>query len=155
VSKKLHLFDSERGHNWTLRTYQHPRLGALNVVTQDDSTNVLRLGKLNVIPKGIQEGVAKLLAANPSIRETEAEVNALFPDSEPIWAEDQYLEAVEGFPTPVAEQVLEWFVLHNPRSPMAPTPQDVFEMCGFLQATGRCCWWGPDRPFGYADETGH
>jgi hypothetical protein len=148
MSKKLHLFSSERGHAYRARHYQHPRLGVLKVVTQDDSANVLRLGTLNVIPRGIQEGVARFLAVYPSQREHVAEVNALFPGSEPIRAEDVYFEAVEGFPTPIGEQVLAWFAENNPRAPYGqiPTCQDVYEMCGFLQDTGRCCWWGPDRP---------
>jgi hypothetical protein len=40
-----------------------------------------------------------------------------------------YEKAVIGFDRRLVAEVLNWLLLHNPRNPFAPTPQDLFEAC--------------------------
>jgi hypothetical protein len=43
-----------------------------------------------------------------------------------------YEKAVIGFDRRLVAEVLNWLLLHNPRNPFAPTPQDLFEACNRL-----------------------
>lgn len=40
-----------------------------------------------------------------------------------------YCEGMAGFPIAVADYALRHLLLHNPRNPFPPTPQDLFELC--------------------------
>jgi hypothetical protein len=66
--------------------------------------------------------MAKLLVAFPAGNQaTSAEEGAL--------RMEVYAEAIDGFPPVVVMRVLRHLLLHNPRSPFAPVPQDVYEEC--------------------------
>jgi len=45
-----------------------------------------------------------------------------------------YERAVAGFDRRLVAEVLEWLILHNPRNPFTPTPQDLFEACKARQS---------------------
>lgn len=74
------------------------------------------------LPAALQEGIKDLIAA------FQAGAGGV-SDAERTRTLKIYRKALDGFPEAVAAYALNWLLMHNPRNPFPPSPQDVHEMC--------------------------
>jgi len=86
------------------------------------------------VASSVREGIMDLLAAFP--------IAGARADDERVRSMRLFGKAMDGFDGETQLRALQRLVLHNPRNPFPPTPQDVYEQCCKL----RVAWWrDPER----------
>src|SRR4051812_42129609 len=73
------------------------------------------------LPSEIANGIFDLLTAFAT--------GARQEDAEKMRLLRIYGESIAGYDVAIALHALGWLLLHNPRNPYRPTPQDVHETC--------------------------